>query len=216
MIPLDDLIQATNAEVLAAGSRPTLEGFAHDSRLVTPGECFVAVRGLHGDGHDYALDALERGAAALLLEHSRVALAEAAAPDLLEHARRAGVAVLAVGDPREALRRYAAHILTRWGPTVVAVTGATGKTTTKEAIADVLATAGSTFRSWRNYNDLLGIPLSLGRLEPTHSFAVLELGVDHPGEIAELCAITRPRVGVVTNVSPTHLLYFGGLEALAD
>src|SRR5215813_3217216 len=130
MIPLDDLIQATDAEVLAAGARPTLEGFAHDSRLVTPGECFVAVRGLHGDGHDYALDAVVRGAGALLLERARIALVEAATPELLGHARRAGVAVLVVADTREALRRYAAHILRRWGPTVIAVTGATGKTTT--------------------------------------------------------------------------------------
>src|SRR5262249_21562847 len=172
--------------------------------------------GLHGDGHDYAMDALERGAAALLLERSPITRAAVGAPDLLEHARRTGAAVLAVADTREALRRYAAHILTRWGPTVVAVTGATGKTTTKEAIADVLATAGSTFRSWRNYNDLLGIPLSLGRLEPTHAYAVLELGADHPGEIAALCAIIRPRLGVVTNVSPAHLLYFGSVNALAE
>src|SRR5262249_7571406 len=138
------------------------------------GECFVAVRGLHGDGHDYALDAVERGAGALLLERARIALVEAATPELLGHARRAGVAVLVVAGWGEGLRRYAAHILRRWGPTVIAVTGATGKTTTKEAIADVLATVTPTFRSWRNFNDLLGIPLSLGRLEPEHTYAVIE------------------------------------------
>ena len=95
------------------------------------------------------------------------------------------------------------------------MTGATGKTTTKEAIADVLATRAPTFRSWRNYNDLLGIPLSLGRLEPEQRFAVLELAADHPGEMRALAALTRPSVAVVTNVSPTHLHYFGSLDALA-
>jgi Alr-MurF fusion protein len=216
MIPLDDLIRATQADVLVAGARPTLDGFAQDSRLVSPGDCFVAVRGVHGDGADYAMDALERGAGALLLERSRIGQGESQAMGLLEHARRSGAAVLAVNETRLALRHYGAHILARWQPRVIAVAGATGKTTTKEAIADVLATAAPTFRSWRNYNDLLGVPLSLGRLEPTHRYAVIELGADHPGEIAELCRLLRPHVGVVTNVSATHLLYFADVATFAE
>src|SRR5262249_28757030 len=88
-------------------------------------------------------------------------------------------------------------------------------TTTKEAIADVLELAAPTFRSWRNYNDLLGVPLSLGRLEPTQAYAVIELGADRPGEIAELCAVVRPQMGVVTSLSAAHLLYFGSVEAYA-
>ncbi|HLJ80181.1 MAG TPA: alanine racemase, partial [Ktedonobacterales bacterium] len=203
-----------DAEVLAPGGSATCEGFAHDSRTVTPGECFVAVRGMHGDGHDYALDALERGAGALLLERGRLPALAATVPGLVEHARAAGAAVLAVEDTREALKAYGAHILRQWQPTVIAVAGSAGKTTTKEAIADVLGTLAPTFRSWRNYNDLLGLPLSLGRLEPTHRYAVVELGADHPGEIADLCALARPHAGVVTNVSPAHLQYFGGVETL--
>jgi alanine racemase len=216
MIPLDDLMLATQADVLVAGARPTLDGFAHDSRLVSPGDCFVAVRGVHGDGADYALDALERGASALLMERGRVGQAESRAHGLLDHARRSGAAVLAVDETRLALRRYGAHILARWQPLVIAVAGATGKTTTKEAIADVLATIAPTFRSWRNYNDLLGVPLSLGRLEPTHRYAVIELGADHPGEIAELCRLLHPCIGVVTNISAAHLLYFADIEAFAE
>ena len=216
MIALDDFHAATSAKVRERGLHATFEGFAHDSRAVQPGECFVAVRGVHGDGHDFAPDAIERGAHALLLEHTGWARLEVTAPDACEHVRRAGITVLLVEDTRGALRQYARYILARWAPLVVAVTGATGKTTTKEAIADVLGTLAPTFRSWRNYNDLLGIPLSLGRLEPTHRFAVLELGADHPGEIAELCALLHPSVGVVTNVSPVHLQYFGTVAALAD
>src|SRR5579859_5139250 len=202
MIPLESLIAATAAEVLVPGTRAACEGFAHDSRTIVPGECFVAVRGIRGDGHDYAQDALERGAGALLLERSRLPALTAIAPGLVEHARAIGAAVLIVSDTREALRRYAAYILRQWHPTVIAVTGSTGKTTTKEAIADVLGILAPTFRSWRNYNVLLGLPLSLGRLEPMHRFAIVEMGADHPGEIADLCAVTRPQVGVVTNVSP--------------
>jgi alanine racemase len=220
MIGHEDLRAATGAELVVAGAHASYEGFAHDSRMVVPGDCFVAVRGLHGDGHDYLGDAIERGAGAVLVERGRLSLLEASpesgATGLVAHAARAGVAVLAVADTREALKRYAAFILRQWEPLVIAVTGATGKTTTKEAIADLLAARAPTFRSWRNYNDLLGLPLSLGRLEPAHRYAVIELGADHPGEIAELCAIVRPSIGVVTNVSPAHLQYFGSVEAYAE
>lgn len=216
MIILEDLIEATDAEPLTRASRSALEGFAHDSRAVRPGECFVAVRGIRGDGHDFLEDAIASGAGAVLCARDRVEHGEPSLAHLRAHAERAGVAVLLVRDTREALRRYAAYILRKWRPTVIAVTGATGKSTTKEAIADVLGKQTPTFRSWRNYNDALGLPLSLGALEPSHVYAVLELGADHPGEIADLCAMIQPDVGVVTNVSPTHLQYFGSVERYAD
>jgi alanine racemase len=212
MIVLDDLMAATAADLVSPGARTIFEGFAHDSRHITPGECFVAVRGVRGDGHDFVRDAIERGAGAVLIERGRVPGLEAPASELLAYARQTGTAVLVVPDTREALRRYATYILAAWQPTVIAVAGSTGKTTTKEAIADVLGTQAPVFRSWRNYNDLLGLPLSLGRLEPTHSYAVLELGADHPGEIGTLCAIARPRVGVITGVSAAHLQFFGDVS----
>ncbi|MBA2681160.1 MAG: alanine racemase, partial [Ktedonobacteraceae bacterium] len=125
------------------------------------------------------------------------------------------IAIIAVADTRLALQHYASSILSLWHPTVIAVAGSVGKTSTKEAIADVLASQFTTFRSWQNYNDLLGIPLSLGRLEPRHEYAVLELGCDHPGEIADLCRIVRPQIGVLTNISSVQLQYFNSLERLA-
>jgi Alr-MurF fusion protein len=216
MIPLDLLLDATGGDLLTLGPRAAFSGFAHDSRQVTPGAVFVATRGLHGDGHDYIEEAVEQGAAAALIARARLPALEEMRPGALERLERAGVAVIAVDDPRAALRAYASAILQTWRPLVVAVTGAVGKTTTKEAIAGALATLGPTFRSWRNYNDLLGLPLSMGRLEPGDRFAVVELGADHPGEIAELCAIARPSVGVVTNVAPTRLQYFGSLARFGE
>ena len=214
MIVLDDFIAATGSAVISYGSRTSCEGFAHDSRATLPGDCFVAVGGVHGDGHDYTIDAIERGAAAVVVESSWLERHSATADTLIERARRSGVSILATSETRAALCQYASSILAAWKPTVIAVTGSTGKTTTKEAIADVLSLLAPTFRSWRNYNDRLGLPLSLGRLEPDHRFAVLELGADHPGEIADLCAMIHPDVGVVTNVSPVHLQYFGSTSAL--
>ncbi len=216
MILLEDFIVATGAEAVISGSRSTFDGFAHDSRTTLPGECFVAVSGMRGNGHDYATDAIERGATGLVLETAWLERHPDSAGRIIDRARRSGVTLLAAQETRSALRRYAHFILNAWNPTVIAVTGSTGKTTTKEAIADVLGLHSATFRSWRNYNDRLGLPLSLGRLEPAHRFAVLELGADHPGEIADLCAMIRPNVGVVTNVSPAHLEYFGSTEALGE
>lgn len=216
MIPLDDLIHSTSAEVLRVGAHTIFEGFAHDSRAVAPGECFVAVHGMHGDGHDFAIDALERGATAALLERGWLDTLRETRPDTLADLTATGATLLIVPDTRLALRQYAQHILARWHPEVIAVTGATGKTTCKEAIADVLSLQAPTFRSWRNYNDALGLPLSLGRLEPSHRYAVLEMGADHPGEIRELCALTQPHIGVVTNVGASHLKYFGTIARLAE
>src|SRR5947199_6115205 len=212
MIYLDHLCKATNGVLLTTGKQSHFDAFSHDTRQLIPGEVFVAVRGEHGDGHDYLLDAVRRGAAGLLLEARVLASLAGEARAVLE---RAGVAAIAVADTRIALQQYARFILERWHPTVIAVTGSTGKTSTKEAIATVLSCNFATFKSWQNYNDLLGLPISLGRLEERHEYAVLELGCDHPGEIRDLCQITHPQIGVLTNISPTQLQYFGTLERLA-
>ena len=212
MIYLDHLLEATNGVLTYPGKQHHFDGFSHDTRQLIPGEMFVAVRGEHSDGHDYLLDAVQRGAAGLLVE-ARVA--SSLSEEVRTALKQAGVATVTVTNTRIALQQYARAILERWHPTVIAVTGSTGKTSTKETIATVLSSSFATFRSWQNYNDSLGLPLSLGRLEERHEHAVLELGCDHPGEIADLCRIAGPQIGVLTNISPTQLQYFGTVERLA-
>src|SRR5436853_2007053 len=212
MIYLEHLLSATNGVLAYPGKQSRFDAFSHDTRQLIPGEMFVAVRGEHGDGHDYLLDAVQRGAAGLLLEARVLAALAEETRAVLE---RAGVATVAVADTRIALQQYARFILERWHPTVIAVTGSTGKTSTKEAIAAVLSSSFATFRSWQNYNDLLGLPLSLGRLEERHEYAVLEMSCDHPGEIRDLCRVAPPQIGVLTNISPAQLQYFGSVEQLA-
>ena len=165
------------------------------------GECFVAVRGVHADGHDFAADAAKRGAVGVLIDAARLATQPEWRAELLA----TGVTVIAVAEVRRALRDYAAAILRAWGPRVIAVAGSAGKTTTKEAIATVLGHYASIFRSWRNYNDLLGLPLSLGGLEPHHEFAVLEMASDFPGELEALAKIADPEIAIILNTHPTHL-----------
>src|SRR5947209_8738831 len=212
MIYLNYLLEATQGVLRYPGRQKRFEAFSHDTRMLMPGEMFVAVRGEHGNGHDYVLDAVRRGAAGIVLEAKALA---AFGEETRRGLAQAGIAVITVADTRLALQQYARFILQRWQPTVIAVIGSTGKTTTKEAIATVLASNFATFRSWQNYNDLLGIPLSLGRLEARHEYAVLELACDHPGEISNLCEVTRPQMGVSTNISPAHLEYLGTVEPLA-
>jgi len=213
MIYLNHLCKATNAVLLTTGKQNHFDAFSHDTRQLIPGELFVAVRGEWGDGHDYLLDAVKRGTSGLLLErHFLDSLSEEVQATLFE----AHIAIIAVEDTRLALQQYAHYILDLWRPTVIAVTGSTGKTSTKEAIAAVLSSNFATFKSWQNYNDLLGLPLSLGRLEERHEYAVLELACDHPGEIIALCEIARPSIRVLTNISPAQLQYFGTVECLAS
>ncbi len=213
MIFLDHLLAATQGVLTYAGRQQRFDAFSHDTRQLIPGEMFVAVRGEHSDGHDFLLDAVERGAAGMLAEaHVIEALSEETRTALA----RSGTVLITVPDTRTALQQYTRYILDLWQPTVIAVTGSTGKTSTKEAIASVLSSTYPTFRSWQNYNDLLGIPLSLGHLEERHEYAVLELSCDHPGEIADLCRITNPRIGVLTNISPSQLQYFGTVDRLAN
>lgn len=212
MIYLDYLLEATAGILRCRGTQTQFNAFSHDTRQLVPDELFVAIRGPYGDGHDYLLDAMHKGVAGLLVEaKSFNALPEKTLMTLTESA----TTIIVVSDTRLALRQYASFILDRWHPTVIAVTGSVGKTSTKEAIATVLSSNFATFRSWQNYNDLLGIPLSLGRLEPQHEYAVLELGADHPGEIADLCRMLHPTIGVLTNISPVQLQYFGSIECLA-
>src|SRR6266568_756999 len=213
MIYLDHLCKATNGVLHTTGKQSHFDAFSHDTRQLIPGELFVAVRGERGDGHDYLLDAVRRGASGLLIEEQYInALSEEVQATLAE----ARVATIVVEDTRIALQQYARFTLDLWHPTVIAVSGSTGKTSTKEAIAATLSSNFATFKSWQNYNDLLGLPLSLGRLEERHEYAVLELACDHPGEIRALCQIAHPSIGVLTNISPAQLQYFGTVEQLAS
>src|SRR6266702_7977277 len=189
MIYLNHLLDATSGTLRHPGNQNHFDAFSHDTRQLIPGELFVAVRGERTDGHDYLLDAVERGAAGLLVEARFI---NALAEEIQHTLQQSGVATIVVEDTRIALQQYARAILERWHPTVIAVTGSTGKTSTKEAIASVLAGSFATFRSWQNYNDLLGLPLSLGRLEEHHEYAVLELGCDHPEETMNCAVLHTP------------------------
>ncbi len=179
-------------------------GYSIDSRTVAEGELFFAVRGERLDGHDYIVAAIERGAVAAVVSRARVATLPDAA---------LAVPLLITEDPLAALQALATHIRRRWGRRVVAVTGSAGKTTTKEAIAAALGASFNVLKSQGNMNNSFGLPLQLLRLKPEHEIAVIEMGMNHPGEIAALARIAAPDWGVITNVGTAHIENFADGQA---
>lgn len=179
-------------------------GYSIDSRTIADGELFFAVRGERLDGHDFLSQAFARGAVAAVVSRARVA----GLPDeALTHP------LLVAEDPLLALQALAAHVRRQWGKRVVAVTGSAGKTTTKEAVAAALGAKFSVLKSQGNLNNGFGLPLQLLRLEPGHEIAVIEMGMNHAGEIAALARIAAPDWGVVTNVGNAHVENFAEGQA---
>ena len=189
-------------------SSEVAQGYSIDSRTVQPGELFFAVKGERLDGHDFVEQALERGAIAAVVRKDQLA-------------RYAGLSssgpggLLAVDDTLVALQILATAVRKIWGKTAIGVTGSMGKTTTKEAMAHLLAIKYRVHRTKGNFNNHFGLPLGLLTLEPEYDVAVVEMGMSHSGEIAALARIALPNEGVVTNVAPVHLESFDSVAGIA-
>ena len=176
-----------------------------DSRNVPPGAAFVALRGEHADGHTFWPQAAAAGAALVLLERPPAAEPLAAAP----------CALLLVPDTLRALGALAQAWRLTVAPRVIAITGSVGKTTTKELTQQILALAGPTHYNRGNFNNQLGLPLTLLALPEATRYLVVEMGMNTPGEIAYLSALARPDLGLITAIAPVHLERLGTLEAIA-
>jgi UDP-N-acetylmuramoyl-tripeptide--D-alanyl-D-alanine ligase len=179
------------------------QAYSIDSRTIQPGELFFAVKGERMDGHDFALQALEKGAVAAVVRKDQVSR-------YIAKAR-----LMAVDDTLVALQTLGAAVRRLWGKPLVGVTGSTGKTTTKEAIAHILSARFRVLKSEGNFNNHFGLPLMLLKIEPEHEAAVIEMGMSHRGEIAALAKIAQPQIGVVTNVAPVHLEFFKSVAEIA-
>ena len=192
--------------ISATGDFPREElalGYSIDSRTVSPGELFFAVKGERLDGHDFVAAALERGAVAAVVRKDQL------------HRFPGNVKLLPVTDTLIALQNLATAVRKLWGKSLIGVTGSAGKTTTKEAIAHVLASKFRVLKSEGNFNNHFGLPLMLLKLELEHDLAVIEMGMSHAGEIRALARIAHPDIGVVTNVAPVHLEFFDSLAGIA-
>src|ERR1035437_5552143 len=194
-----DLQEVARAMRAAGDPRPVkVTGWSVDTRTQNAGDLYFALRGPNHDGHDFAGSAAARGAAGVVVE------------------RRTGAPnEVVVCDTLAALQVLAAWARAKWGGSVVGVTGSAGKTTTKDAIANLLVVEFPVGKTAGNFNNHVGVPLSILSLEDGCRAAVLEIGMNHAGEIRSLAAIAKPEVGVVTNVGYAHAEYFDSIEGVA-
>ena len=200
-MPLQQVAAILGAEL--HGGSVDIQGVSSDSRSLTPGTLFVALRGVNFDGHDHLDAAQAAGAAAALV--SRVPRA----------GQRNTLPCVRVDDTLAALGQLAAAWRRQCGTATVAITGSNGKTSVKEMLATILATQGETLYTHGNLNNHIGLPLTLLRIHPKHRFAVVEMGANHPGEIAALTAIARPDVAIINNAGAAHLEGFGDVAGVA-
>ena len=204
----EEILAATRGKILREGRKKLFGEIVTDSSKVSKGAVFVALKGERLDGHEYIGEAVSRGAACVIVHRS------------LEPVGSKTTTVIRVSDTLRALGDLAHYRRQKLSPTVLAITGSNGKTTTKEMVAAILEVASMSGRSLRgrvlktegNYNNLIGLPLTLLGLRENHKVAVVELGTNHPGEIQRLTQIADPDIGLITSVAPAHL---EGLNSLA-
>lgn len=201
MILLDDLL-SIGGRVWGDIVARRFNDFSYDSRRTRPGELFLALRTPRADGHDYIPAALAAGAAGVLCSWP---------PRSAE-----GATIILCDDPATLVQQWAAQRLREVAPTVIAVTGSVGKTSTKQTIDTLLTALGETFSSRQSFNSLLGLPIALARLRKKHRFAVLEFGTDRFGEIPYLASLFPPSIAVVTAIGSAYLKAFGSLDGVAE
>ena len=196
---IDDLLEASGGSLVAGPTTGGFDGISIDSRTIQKDQVFVAIKGARYDGHAFVPQLMDSGIKGIIVE-SPVPQRQ----KLVKWAQDGGCCIL-VADTTRALGDLAAFHRRRMGIPVVAITGSNGKTTTKEMAAAVVATERNTLATTGNLNNEIGLPLTLLRLDSSHETAVVELGMNHPGEIDRLGEISQPDVGVITNIGPAHL-----------
>ena len=186
---------------LTTESNALVTGWSVDSRTLRPGDLYFALRGPNHDGHAYVADVLKKGAVGVVVD--------------MDIEGGSTSPILKATDSLVALQTLASSVRREWGGDVVGVTGSAGKTTTKDVIAEMLSEGLQTAKTEGNLNNHVGLPLSLLRMDDQASVAVLEMGMNHAGEIRALAEIARPNVGVVTNVGWAHMESFDSIEGIA-
>ncbi len=194
---------ACAGEQLNGSSETVISNVCSDSRRAQAGDLFFALAGDRFDGHDFLMEVAQKGVAAVVVARSRVSA-------------RLPCGVIAVDDPRQALGRLAARYRADFTLPIVAVGGSNGKTTTKELLAAVLRQKLETLSSEASFNNDIGVPVTLLKMQKSHQAAVLEVGTNHPGEMAPLVRMIQPGLGVITSIGREHLEFFGDLAGVAE
>jgi len=208
VLPLGEVLSATGGELVAGSDSVAFSGVSTDSRTAKADDLFFAIRGPRFDGHQFVSEAARAGAIGAVI--SDVGALEKSISSA------AAFVVVRVADTVRALGDLAAHYRRQFSLLTVGVTGTNGKTTTKEMIAAAMGVKFNTLRNEGNFNNLIGVPLTLFRLSPDHTALVVELGMSAIGEITRLSEISLPEIGVVTNIGPAHLESMGDVDRVAE
>lgn len=200
--------EAVDGQILSGDPSSVVGEIVSDTRALRQGDFFVALKGPRFDAHNFIAEAFERGAGGALVERGRV--------DARERSAHGAGGIVEVGETTTALQDLAHAVRTASGTRVVAITGSAGKTTTKEAIAELLRGRGRVVKNKGNLNNHIGLPLSLLQLRTRPDVAVMELGMNHAGEISTLIAIAAPETRVWTNVGDAHMGFFDSSDGIAD
>jgi UDP-N-acetylmuramoyl-tripeptide--D-alanyl-D-alanine ligase len=216
LFTVEELREVISTKVLA-GERPgwmkqSIRRINPDSRSIRHGDLFVAMTGDRFDGHNFVGTALSHGAVGAIVKDSYNPVSSGVKPVQ----KRTPPFILGVRDPLFAYQQLATHHRSRFDIPVVAVTGSNGKTTTKEMVASVMAHRWKVLKTEGNLNNRIGVPQTLFRLNGRHEGAVIEMGVDRVGQTTRLCEIARPTIGIITNIGPDHLEFFGSMEGSAQ
>lgn len=218
LFTVEELREVISVKVLAGDPSPSakrrIRGISTDSRSIRRGDLFVALSGERFDGHEFVPAVLAKGAVGAIV-HDEYRLPQGKGPGA-KTAGRTGPFLFGVRDPLFAYQQLATHHRSRFEIPVVAVTGSNGKTTTKEMVASVLAQRWRTLKTEGNFNNRIGVPHTLFRLTVRHQAAVIEMGVDQQGQTTRLSEIVRPTIGIITNIGPDHLEFFGSMEGSAQ
>jgi len=194
---IEDVLNATHGHFVSGSKDIVFRGISTDSRDIKSGDLFVALKGRNYDAHAFVLDAFQRGALGAMV---------------MDRSRHYKGTVIGVDDTLTALGDLAAYIRNKHSIAVVGITGSSGKTTVKEFCASILSLVGTCLKTEKNYNNLIGVPLTLLKLRSEHKFAVIEMGTNRPGEIDRLSSIARPDISAITNITPAHL---NGLKSIS-
>jgi UDP-N-acetylmuramoyl-tripeptide--D-alanyl-D-alanine ligase len=204
-ITVEEIIAPVKGKLVSGSSRRIISGINTDSRDIKTGQLFIALKGENFDGHDFVNKAIEKGASAAIVERG-IRIGEGKGRD---------AAVIEVPDSLNALGDLALWWKKQFNVTTVSITGSMGKTTTKEMASTILELEGDTLKSKGNFNNLIGLPLTLFQLNGKQRHAVLEMGMNRPGEIGRLTEISDPDIGLITNVGRVHLEGLGNVEGVA-
>jgi len=217
MLTLADVVEALQG-TRPAGTTPAITEGVVDSRLAIPASLFVAVKGGRKDGHEFVADAFGNGAHLALIQHKidpAIPVVDLRQPIPSDFVFPPLPFALRVKDTTKALQAVAAFWRSRFNTRVIGITGSVGKSTTKELTAEILSQRFRTLKNQGNFNNEIGLPLTLLRLSPGYDRVVLEMGFYKPGEIAELCEIAQPQVGILTNIGTVHASRAGSQETIA-